>query len=158
MKSHEPKQTALHKLNRWDVVLSIVCLVVAFLLYLHTLTPGLLMGDSGEFQTLAHLLGSTHPTGYPIYLVLAKLVTFLPIGDIAYRVNLFSALMGALTVSGVYLTGRLLTNRRSIAFVGTMVLAVSPTFWSQAVIAEVYTTGSVLFILIIILLLWWFHN
>jgi hypothetical protein len=148
-------QFSYPKLDRWDALPVVFCFIGSFILYVRTLTPGLLPGDSGEFQTLAYLLGNTHPTGYPIYLILAKLATYLPVGDIAYCVNLFSALMGALTVSGVYLAGRLLVKYRLLALVGAAALAVSPTFWSQAVIAEVYTAGAAFLVFIILALLLW---
>jgi hypothetical protein len=146
---------SLKRYDRYDGLLAVLSSILSLALYLRTLTPGLLHGDSGEFQSLAYLLGHTHPTGYPVYLVLAKLATFLPLGDVAYRVNLFSALMAALTVAGVYLSGRLLVKYRGIALIGAMALAISPTFWSQAVIAEVYTPGSAFLILILLALLWW---
>ncbi|HFE66146.1 MAG TPA: DUF2723 domain-containing protein, partial [Chloroflexi bacterium] len=81
--------------DRWDILLGDLLAGGSLLLYGRTLTPGLLPGDGGEFQTLAVLLGHTHPTGYPVYLTLAKLLTFFPVGDVAYRANLFSAVMGA---------------------------------------------------------------
>ena len=128
---------------------------LTLLLYWRTLTPGLLSGDGGEFQTLVHLLGNTHPTGYPVYLALGKLFTLLPLGEIAYRVNLFSAVMAAVAVAGVYLAGRLLAKHKAVACVGALALAVSPTFWSQALIAEVYTAGAAFFIWILVALLIW---
>jgi hypothetical protein len=143
------------KLDHWDSVFALVCFAASFFLYYRTLTPGLLYGDSGEFQTLAYLLGDTHPTGYPVYLVLAKLATLLPLGDVAYRVNLFSALMGSITVLGVYLTGRLLVKYRVLSLIGSLVFAISPTFWSQAIIAEVYTAGAAFLVFIVLALLWW---
>ena len=146
---------SIKRYDRFDGLLAVICFIISLALYIRALTPGLLHGDSGEFQTLAYLLGHTHPTGYPIYLVLAKLATFLPLGDVAYRVNLFSALMAALTVAGVYLSGRLLVNYRALALIGAMTLAVSPTFWSQAIIAEVYTAGAAFLVLILLALLWW---
>ena len=152
MKSPPPK------LDRTDCILALTCFVAGLLLYIRTLTPGLLPGDSGEFQTLAYLLGHTHPTGYPIYLGLAKLATVLPLGDIAYRVNLFSGIMGALAVAGVYLCGRLMVKYRVLAVVGAAALAISPTFWSQAVIAEIYTAGAAFLVLILLALLWWDHE
>ena len=127
--------------------------------YLRSLAPGLLPGDSGELQTLSYLLGNTHPTGYPVYLLIGKVFTWLPVGDIAYRINLLSAVMAALTVAGVYLAGRLLTGRRLAALVGALALAVAPTFWSQAVIAEVYTPGAAFLVAVLLgLLLWDVHR
>jgi 4-amino-4-deoxy-L-arabinose transferase-like glycosyltransferase len=150
-----PANSTITKLDRTDLFLALACFVSGLALYIRTLTPGLLPGDSGEFQALSYLLGHTHPTGYPIYLLLAKLVTFLPVGDVALRVNLFSALMGALTVAGVYLAGRLLVKYRVLAVIGAAALAVSPTFWSQAVIAEIYTPGTAFLVFILLALLWW---
>ncbi len=142
-------------IGRWDWAAAVLAGGVALLIYVRTLTSGLLAGDGGEFQTLAYLWGHSHPTGYPVYLTLARLFTFLPTGELAYRVNLFSAVMAAGAVAGVTITGRLLTRYRLLSFAGALTFAVSPTFWSQAVIAEVYTSGAACMIWIIALLLWW---
>lgn len=138
-----------------DGLLALIVGGLALLLYGRTVTPGLLPGDGGEFQTLVYLLGNTHPTGYPVYLALGRLFTLLPLGDLAYRVNLFSAVMGALAVSGVYLCGRLLSGYRAVAAAGALALAVSATFWSQSLIAEVYTAGAAFVVFILLALLLW---
>jgi hypothetical protein len=77
----------------------------ALLLYIITLAPSVvaLFDDSLEFQLVAYQLGIAHPTGYPLYTLLGKLFTLIPVGDIAYRVNLMSAVFGALTVALLYL-------------------------------------------------------
>ncbi len=144
------KQTALIEMG-----LALLLGAAAFFLYLRTLAPVVLTGDSGEFQALVYLLGNTHPTGYPIYLLLAHPFTWLPIESVAYRVNLFSAFMAGITVGLTYLGGRLLTDRRMAAVVGTAALAVSATLWSQAVIAEVYSAGAAFLIAILVLVLAW---
>jgi len=138
-----------------DWVLALLAGGMALSIYVRTLTPGLLAGDGGEFQTLAYLWGHSHPTGYPVYLTLARLFASLPTGELAYRVNLLSALMAAVAVAGVYVNGRLLTHYRLISFIGALAIAVSATFWSQALIAEVYTAGAVFIVWIIAALLWW---
>ncbi len=142
-------------LKRADAGLAVAVAGLSLALYIRTLAPSLLPGDSGELQTLSVLLGNTHPTGYPIYLLVGKLFTWLPVGDVAYRVNLLSAVMAALAVAGVYLVGRLLVGHRLPALVGALALAVSPTFWSQAVIAEVYTPGAALLVAVLVCLLAW---
>jgi 4-amino-4-deoxy-L-arabinose transferase-like glycosyltransferase len=146
------KQAPLTKL---DLPAALAAGGLALLLYGRTVTPGLLAGDSGEFQTLAYLLGNTHPTGYPVYIALARMFGFVPLGDPAYRINLLSAVLGAVTIAGVYLCGRLLSGYRAVAFAGALALAASPTLWSQAIIAEVYTTGAALLTFILLALLWW---
>ncbi|MFN8455816.1 MAG: DUF2723 domain-containing protein [Anaerolineae bacterium] len=77
----------------------------ALILYLNTLAPSVvtLFDDSLEFQLVTYQLGIAHPTGYPLYTLLGKLFTFLPIGNVAYRVNLMSAFFGAATVGLLYL-------------------------------------------------------
>jgi hypothetical protein len=142
-------------LKRADAGLALAVGALSLALYIRTLAPGLLPGDSGELQTLSALLGNTHPTGYSIYLLIGKLFTWLPVGDVAYRVNLLSAVMAALTVAGVYLAGRLLVGHRLPALVGAIALAVSSTFWSQAVIAEVYTPGAAFLVAVLGCLLAW---
>lgn len=141
-----------------DLGLCVVTAAVALGLYARTLYPGLLPGDSGEFQTLARLLGNTHPTGYQVYLLLAHPFSWLPVGSIAYRINLFSAAMGALAVAGTFLAGRLLTGRRWPAVLGALALCVSATFWSQAVIAEVYTAGAAFLSMTLAALLYWHRS
>ncbi|MFQ6000384.1 MAG: DUF2723 domain-containing protein [Anaerolineae bacterium] len=131
--------------------------LAAFLLYLRTMAPSVacIFCDSLEFQLVTYKLGIAHPTGYPLYTLLGKLFTFLPLGDVAYRVNLMSAFFGALTVALLYLTMRLVLNFRLPALLGALVFAVSPVFWSQAVIAEVYTLNSMFVALTLFLLLRW---
>lgn len=104
--------TRFKGLDRLDLWLAVGLGLVSFGLYLRTLQPGLLPNDSAEFQVLAYTLDHAHTTGYHVYLVLAKLFTFLPVGEIAYRVNLFSAFMGGLTVALVYLNGKVLSGSR----------------------------------------------
>lgn len=161
---------------------------LAFLLYLRTLAPGLLGGDSGELQFAAWLGGAAHPTGYPLYLMLGWLWThLLPLRDPAWRMNVFSALWGGAAAGLVYLlAARVLaqrsdpeigrgraqtsadrdrlspasaarnpepnakTQRRKRVFPGVqlpaffaaLTFAVTPTFWSQATVAEVYTLNA----------------
>lgn len=149
-------ERATPPLDRADGTAAVGLALASLAVYVRTLAPGLLPGDGGEFQTLAFTLDHAHTTGYEVYMVLAKLFTFLPIGDVAYRVNLFSAVMGALTVALVYLAGRVLSGSRWAAVLGALVLALSATFWSQAVVAEVYTAGSAFTAAILLFtLLWW---
>ena len=145
-------------LDRVDAAAAVGLALVSLAVYVRTLAPGLLPGDGGEFQTLAFTLDHAHTTGYEVYMVLAKLFTLLPIGDVAYRVNLFSAVMGAVTVALVYLAARLLSGSRWAAALGALVLALSATFWSQAVVAEVYTAGSAFTSAVLLFTLLWWHT
>jgi hypothetical protein len=77
------------------------------------------------------------------------------VGSNAYRINLLSAATGALAVAGTYLAGRLLTGRRWAALLGALALSVSATYWSQTLIAEVYTAGAAFLAGVLVSLLYW---
>ena len=136
--------------------------VIVFVLYLKTLAPTVLPYDSPNLLDAAMLqmqvcvLGITHPTGYPTYLMLSHLLTYLPFGDTcAYRANLASALYAALAVGAVYASGYLLSRRVVGGLVGALAFGVGTTLWSQAVIAEVYTLNALLVALTLLVLLLW---
>jgi hypothetical protein len=122
----------------WEALAFLVPLAV----YVATLAPSVLPGDSGEFQFVAPTLGIPHPTGYPFYLLLGKLFSTLPIGSVAYRLNLLSAFAAAGAVWATYRAGCALGLRRSAALVGAGLLLVSETFWGQATIAEKYALNA----------------
>src|SRR5262245_33137071 len=142
-------------MKRFDSAFACLLFVASFVLCVRTLGPSLLFGDSAEFQTIAYTLGIGHPTGYPIYILLAKLFTFLPVGDIAYRVNLFSAFCAALTVGVVFLIIRKLGAMYTAAIYGALVLALLPLLWKYASMAEVYTPAAACLALILLFLLQW---
>jgi hypothetical protein len=145
--------------TRFDLLLAILAGLLSLSLYARTLVPWPLPGDSGEFQVLAYELGVAHTTGSPVYLLLAHLFQRLvPLGDVAYRVNLFSAFMGGLTIGGVYLAGWLLSGNRWAGLFGALSLAVGFTFWSQALIAEVYTAGAAFLVAVFVLVVTWYHR
>ena len=93
--------------------------------------------------------------------MLGKLFTYLPFGDVAYRVNLSSAVYGALAGAVIYLTAlRTVPGERSIftqavAGLATLIFATGPAFWSQATQAEVYTLNMLLVALTLYALLAW---
>ncbi len=127
--------------DRW---LGLALAVSSFLLYLRTLAPGILDGDSGEWQYMANILGVAHSTGYPLYLLLAKLVTLLPVGTPAWRVNLFSAICASLAVPLVYWLARRVSRSRPGALIAAAIFALAPTLWASAVEAEVYALNTLL--------------
>ena len=122
---------------------------MAFLAYAATVAPDLTWanygGDGGELITASVTLGVPHPPGYPIYTVLGKLASYLPVGTIAFRYNLFSALMMALAAGFVAVASRNLLSRTNhssrinvAAIAAGLSFAFNQVVWSQAVIAEVY--------------------
>jgi hypothetical protein len=135
--------------------------VLVLVLYLETLAPTVLylqdpkLLDAVMLQMQVSVLGIAHPTGYPTYLMLTHLFTYLPFGDPAYRVNLGSAVYAALAVVAVYIAGLLLGRRVVAAASGALAFGLGTALWSQAVIAEVYTLNALLVsVTIVVLLLW----
>jgi hypothetical protein len=161
---HPPKEEI--ESQALDVVLALILGLGGFALYLATLAPTVLFADGGEFQFVPYILGIAHPTGYPLYLLLGWVWSHaLPIGDVAYRMNLFSALWAALAVGLSYPVALHVIRRgasginpiagRLAGMTSTATFAVGETFWSQAIIAEVYSFNAFFVVLVLLLL---FHS
>jgi len=127
--------------------------LTTFALYARTLLPSLGQADTFEFQVIIPRLGVAHPTGYPLYILLGKLFTLLPLGNVAWRVNVASAVCATAAVLVVYAILLRLTSRWLPAFLAALAFAFSATFWSQAIIAEVYALHNLLAAVILWLLL-----
>ncbi len=140
-----------------DGTLALGAFILSFVIYNATLAPSLSYKspDGNELATVAYTLGLAHSTGYPLYTWLGKLFTLLPIGDVAYRVNLMSATLGAGGVALTYLLLRHLNVRRLAAMFATLLFAFSLTFWSQTGIAEVYAPNLFMVALTTLTLLLW---
>jgi hypothetical protein len=106
-------------------------------------------------QAEVSVLGIGHPTGYPTYMMLTHLFTYLPVGDPAYAINLASAVYGVAAVLVVYLAGLRLCGRYAAAAAGALAFGLSDAFWGQAVISEVYTLEALLMASVILTLLVW---
>ncbi|MGZ9221989.1 MAG: protein O-mannosyl-transferase family, partial [Anaerolineales bacterium] len=145
-------------LFRTDILFAVLIGLSALALYIRTLAPSLLWGDSAEFQTLSYTLGMTHPSGYMTQIMLGKLFTYLPVGNIAYRVNLMSAFFGALAVTQVYLIVRMLGGLPIAGISASMMLALSEIFWRRALVAESYTIAASMLATIWLLFLFWRHT
>ena len=128
-------------------------------MYWLTLAPGLIgLVDTPKLQFVGAILGVPHPPGYPLYIVLSHGFSHLPFGSLAYRINLMSAVFGAVTVALVFLCGRRAGAGRFASAVGSFGLACGPLFWSTAVGAEVYTIHTALLAAILLSLLSWAHT
>lgn len=136
---------------------------LAFLVYWLTLAPGLTFAndgtDGGDLIAAARTLGIPHPTGYPTYTLLAWLFTHMPVGVIAYRVNLLSAVCAAISVGLVLRVAQseiaAVRERPLIAFATALSLAFSSLVWSQAVISEVYALLGLFSAVLLLLLVRW---
>jgi hypothetical protein len=111
---------------------------VAFLCYYRTLLPGLDLGDSASFQTIAGSLTLNPRQAYPLYFSLGNLFVWLHPGEPARAMNLASAVCGAIAVGLVSWLAARLTESLAGGIGAGLFLAFSYTFWSQAITAEVY--------------------
>ncbi len=142
-------------LSRTDICLALLIGLAAFALYIRTLAPSLLWGDSAEFQTLSYTLGMTHHTGYATQIIFGKIFTLIPINSIAWRVNLMSAFFGALAVTNTFLIVRLLTGSRVAAISASLILALTDGFWWRALVAESYAPAAGMLATVWLLFLLW---
>jgi len=146
--------------SRRDLAALGITTLAALAGYVYTLAPSVTLEDSGEFLTAAHQLGVPHPPGYPIWAICAWIwQQVIPFGNIAWRINLMSAVFSALAAglatlliskSGHVMASKVgflqkLANPRlpdrivlASSVAAGLMIAFSPVMWSQAVIAEVY--------------------
>lgn len=141
--------------RRTDLWIETALAVASFILYLRTMPPTVLDGDGGEYQYMAYILGVPHSTGYPLYILLGKLFTFLPFGDVAYRVNLLSVVCAALTIPLIYALALRLIARRAPALVATLILALTPSVWGGALETKSYALHLLLGVLAMLLAVRW---
>ncbi len=78
----------------------VAALVVALLVllgYILTLAPTVTFWDAGELIAAAHILGIPHPPGTPLFIMMGHVWQMVvPLGEVAYRLNLMSACFSAL--------------------------------------------------------------
>jgi tetratricopeptide (TPR) repeat protein len=168
--------------DKISLFLSLFVFLVSFIIYFRTMAPTVSFWDCGEFIACSYILGIPHPPGTPLFVLLGRVFTLIPLfGQIAARVNFISVLTSALTVWLCYLLivklvnywqkdsspGFILSENQSSwikvgkyvgGVTGSLFLAFSNTFWSNAVEAEVYGASMFLMLLILYLGLLWMDN
>jgi hypothetical protein len=142
--------------NEWILATSVA--LVCFGVYLTTMCRTVSFIDAGELAAVASLLGIAHPTGYPLFTMLAHCALWLPIGgEEVFRLNVFTAVVVAASV-GVFFRLLLILSRMSqsrnrrerdvaprtkfstllASAVASLVFGLSTTVWAQSVAVEVY--------------------
>ena len=139
--------------DRWAWIVLLAALLVVYVL---TLTPGVVGGDPGELQFVPTILGMPHPTGTPLYILLGKVWSVLPLGpSVAWRMNLLAAASAALAAVLVYHCVYLIFGRPVPALVAALSLALGLTFWEQALLADKYAFNALMVALVVALALRW---
>jgi len=164
-------KTVIDKLYvRWNQIIAGITFLLALIVYLLTVAPTVSFWDCGEFIATAYTLGVPHPPGSPLFLIIGRIFSMLPIGtDIAYRINLISPLVSAAAVFLLYLIivkvvahwrGAVSSKQDAViafggAFIGALVFAYSDSHWFNAVEAEVYSISTFFTAIVVWLILHW---
>ena len=152
----------------------------ALFLYTWTLAPTVTLVDSGELIVVAHSLGVAHPPGFPLWVMLAHVVSLVPFGNVASRINFSSAVFAAsasatlslivaelsMAAPGFKISARdrvvnAAGNRLLILvpmLTAGLLMAFSRTLWSYATVTEVYALNTLLLLIIFFLMLRWRHR
>jgi hypothetical protein len=151
-------------------MIAVFVFFVSMLVYLMTIAPTLSFFDSGEMIAGAYTLGVSHPPGYPVYVTLGKLFTYLPFGNVAFRVNLMSSFFAAMTSVMIYYITRAMLNdsdgENFILFkrlkfsdiagiLSALAFAFSYNLWAWAVVSKFYTLNAFVVACILMLLIRW---
>ncbi len=138
--------------KRQDQIVFWIILGLLFSIYFYTAAPSVFDGDSGELSAVVADWGLAHPTGFPLYIILAKIFsTLIPVGGIAYSLNIFSALLVALAVGVFYFALRNFGISAIASVTSSLIFGFGQTIWSHAGSARVYSLN-ILFVTILLLL------
>jgi tetratricopeptide (TPR) repeat protein len=121
-----------------------IVFAAAFAGYLWTMCPTVYSGDSGDLITASYTLGIAHPTGYPLYMILGKAFSLIPVGSVAYRYNLMSGFLCALAAVFVCLVAQKLAKSWAAAAGAGLMAAFSQAVWATSTIGEAYGLGGFL--------------
>ena len=157
--------------NNVEYTLAVVLFFLTFFVYFSTMAPTVSFWDTGEFIATSHILGVPHPPGSPLFLLIGKLFSLFPISsDIAFRINIFSPIISAATISLLFLICNLFIERlnnyttdNSIlkfgsSFVASLTFAFTHSHWFNAVETEVYALSGFMTALVVYLILLWSKN
>jgi len=118
--------------------------------------------------SVVYTLGIAHPPGYPLYILIGKIfINLIPFGNIAFRLNVFSALCSSITVyliamifSKIINSEKFVFNKYSItktnfyivSYFPALLLAFSYLQWYLSLVSEMYTFNTFFTVLIFYLI------
>jgi hypothetical protein len=130
---------------------ALVVSLVTLVLYLVTLAPSTAMWDTSEYIAAAYTLGLPHPPGNPLFVIVGRVFSILPIASsVAVRINILAAICSAASAGMWFLvTERVLVGWFPLRWqrilggvVAAAIGATAFTVWNQSVVNEkVYTVS-----------------
>ena len=157
--------------NSTENSLALVLFFLTFVVYLNTMAPTVSFWDTGEFIATSHILGIPHPPGSPLFLLIGKFFSLIPISsDIAFRVNILSPIFSALTISILFFICNQFIERLNnytssdsflrigSSFIASLTFAFTHSHWFNAVETEVYAFSGFITALVVYLILRWSKN
>ncbi len=165
-----------------DNILGWLAFAIAAFVYCSTIEPTASFWDCPEFISTGYKLEIGHPPGAPFFMLTANLFSQFASdpSQVAYMVNMMSALLSAATILFLYwtishLVRRLLIRQEDFfrsstlaelglskiiaieasAMVGALIYTFSDTFWFSAVEGEVYAYSSAFTAVVFWLILKW---
>ena len=130
--------------------------VISFIIFLKTMNPSSFGYDTTWFHIQVTELAVGQTTGFPLAFLLGKLLTFLPFGTIAYKLNMFSVFWGAATVTVfVMIISNLLKKEYYIALISALFFSFFRFFWMETNRFEVYTFHTFLIGIVILFGVYW---
>lgn len=130
--------------------------LLSFALHIVTAARTVTFSDAGDFLMAIKTVGNCHSPGYPLYLMTAKLFTFVfPFGPLPFRVSVYSGLMATLTCCLLYWVVLRIFHSRLGGVVCALAFCFSYTFWYETLIPETYALDAFLTILLIAIILRW---
>lgn len=158
------------KMDRLHKIIAALIFIFASIIYLMTVAPTLSFWDCGEFIACSYKMAVPHPPGAPLFIMLGRVFSLLPIGDdIAFRVNLISVFSSSLTVLFLYLSivqlvrkwkGKLTKKEDWLTaifsgVIGSLAFAFTHSFWFNSAESEVYALSMLFTSLLVWLILVW---
>ena len=121
--------------------------LVTLCLYLVTMPQAITLEDAGLFQMICHQGGIGHPPGYPLFVLSCQAFVNLPVLDQSVMAgNLMSAVFASAACAVLVIVFRQLQVPGLLSISLALVYGLSVTFWSQAIIVEVYSLAVLLFL------------
>lgn len=113
------------------------------------------LGDAPEAIAGGRVAGVLHAPGYVVYALAARIFTVVPVGDFAWRVDLFSAACTVAMAVLVYALGRRLGASPPASVIGALAVCSGTSVWFYAGYAKHYPFSASLVLGALVLLVDW---